>query len=170
MSAKPGARQAPARYEPSLHVRPTPRIQVVLARAGARLCALRVEDVIETFRPLPVAPLPGTPDFVAGAAVVRGEPLPVVHLGAFLGSGRTAPARYVVVRCGSRRAVLAVDAVVGVTQLPEAPAAPVPLLDAACAGAVEALSATDRELLFVLRAARVVPEEAWRAVGLEQHP
>ncbi len=137
----------------------------MLVRCGRRTSALAVEDVVETLRPLPVSPLAGTPPFVAGAAVVRGEPVPVVALGAFLGDGAPPPPwRFVVVRCGGRRAVLAVEAVVGVSELPPDGAGVAPLLASAAAGTIEALSTSDGELLAVLRAARVVPDAAWRAL------
>jgi purine-binding chemotaxis protein CheW len=140
-----------------------PTRPVVLVRAGARVCALAVADVVETMRPLPVAPLAGAPTFVAGAAIARGEATPVVNLDALL-SGAPAsetppPARFVLVRAGGRHALLAVDAVLGVTALAGGADAP-PLLAAAASGAVEALGARDGELLVVLRSARLVPDAA----------
>lgn len=139
--------------------------QVVLVRAGPRVCALPVASVVETMRPRPIAPLAGVPPFVAGVAVVRGEPVPVVHLGAFLGDAAPgAPARFVTVRAGPRLAALAVDAVIGVAALPARDAAALPLLADACAGAVEALRARDDGLLVVLRTARLVPDDVGRAL------
>ncbi len=141
------------------------RTPVLLFRAGARLCALSIEQVIETMRPLPVAPLAGTPAFVRGAAVIRGAAVPVVDLASFLGVHASAePKRLVLVRCGPRAAALAVDAVLGVTSVDPAGAGRAPLLEGGAAGAVEALGALDRDLLLVLRAARIVPEEAWRRI------
>jgi purine-binding chemotaxis protein CheW len=116
-------------------------------------------------RPLPVTPLAGTPPPVAGAAVVRGAPVPVVDLAALVGADRVAPpARFVLLRLGARCAALAVDGVVGVARVDSAAAEP--LLSGAAAGAVASLGATlDGELLVVLRAARIVPEGAWRALA-----
>jgi purine-binding chemotaxis protein CheW len=133
----------------------------LLVRAGPRVCAIALEHVVETMRPLAVAPLAAAPPFVDGAAVVRGLPLPVVHLDRFLGGAGAPPARFVHVRAGGRDAVLGVDAVIGV-----APAAPRDgaradrLLGAAPGEAVEALAALDGELLVVLEAARLVPGDA----------
>jgi len=142
-----------------------PPSPVLLVRAGARVCAIGVDQVIETMRPLPIAPLSGTPAFVRGAAVIRGAAVPVVDLAAFLGvHARSKPERLVLVRCGPRAAALAVDAVLGVTSLDPSGAGPVPLLEGGAAGAVEALGALDGDLLLVLRAARVVPEDAWRRI------
>jgi purine-binding chemotaxis protein CheW len=137
---------------------------VLLVRAGRRLCALPVAAVVETMRPLPFAPLAGLPPFVRGAAVVRGTPLPVVHLDALLGGGEGAPpGRFVVVRCAGRQAALAVDAVLGLARLAAPDGAGAPLLAGAAAGAVGALGALDRELLVLLESSRLVPEEAWAA-------
>jgi purine-binding chemotaxis protein CheW len=136
---------------------------VVLVRAGARICALDVRQVIETMRPLPVAPLPGMPSFVLGAAVIRGGAVPVVDLDAFLGpSAGAAPRRLVLVRCGARAAALAVDEVLGVAALDPSRVTSQPLL---AGGAIEAVGALDRELLVVLEGARVVPPDAWRAIS-----
>jgi purine-binding chemotaxis protein CheW len=136
----------------------------LVVRAGARLCALAVAHVVETLRPLPVTPLRGVPACVRGVAVVRGQAVPVVDLAALLdgGPGRAAT-RWVLLRCGTRTAALAVEAVVGVRSLDEAIAAVAPLLAEAGGGAVEKLGSLDGELLVVLRAARLVPEEAWSA-------
>ncbi len=142
------------------------RSSCLLVRAGPRICALPVEQVIETMRPLPVTPLPGLPVSVQGAAVIRGAAVPVVDVDALLGGTASADrARFVLVRCGARAAALAVDAVLGVAPVDGSAPRAIALLQAATAGAVEALGALDRELLVVLAAARVVPDGAWRAIG-----
>jgi purine-binding chemotaxis protein CheW len=133
---------------------------VLLVRAGARVCALPVAAVVETMRPLPIAPLSGVPAYVTGVSRVRGEPVPVVHLGVFLGDPvPTAPERLVTVRAGGRTAALAVDGVLGIAALDRAAATRLPLVADACAGALESLRARDEELVLVLRAARLVPED-----------
>ena len=53
---------------------------MLLFHVGASVCALRLEDVGETMRPLPVSPLPETAAFVLGLAIVRGAPTPVIDL------------------------------------------------------------------------------------------
>ncbi len=139
---------------------------MLLVRAGGGVCALPIEAVVETMRPLATAPLSGTAAFVAGAAVVRGAPVPVVDLRMLVaGVASASPAgRFVLVRCGPRNAALAVDAVLGVAHLDARRPAPVPALAHAAAGAIESLGAQDGELLLVLRAAELVPEDAWRAL------
>jgi purine-binding chemotaxis protein CheW len=135
------------------------RQPVLVVRAGSRLCAIPVTFVLETLRPLGVSPLAGAPSFVEGVAIVRGEPVPVVDLGAFVGGAGTGEraTRWVTVRAGARRAVLAVEAVLGVSPLDGAEGA-VPLVEDACLGAVESVRARDQDLLLVLDAARVLAE------------
>jgi purine-binding chemotaxis protein CheW len=136
------------------------RQNVLLVRAGARLCALPIGSVAETMRPLPVSQVAGAPPFVLGVAIVRGEPVAVVELGAFVGGPQapSAATRWVTVRAGGRHAALAVTAVLGVTELDAAGAGAVPLVGDACAGAIASLRSRDRDLLVVLDAARVVRE------------
>ncbi|WP_242342427.1 chemotaxis protein CheW [Anaeromyxobacter terrae] len=141
------------------------RESVLLVRAGGRACAIPLSHVIETLRPLPTTPCAGLPPFVLGAAVVRGAAVPVVELAAFLGAAAAATRRFVLVRCGDRPAALAVDAVSGVASLAGVERTAAPLLGAADGGAIEALGALDGELLVLLRAARIVPEDAWRAIA-----
>ncbi|MFL5263107.1 MAG: chemotaxis protein CheW [Anaeromyxobacteraceae bacterium] len=147
------------------------RPNVLLVRAGSRLCALPLACVVETLRPLHTSPLAGTPACVSGVAVVRGAPTPVVDLDALLGSpGGAPPARFVILRLGERRAALAVTEVVGLGELSEGDVAGAPLLDGAADGAVAALRSRDDALLVVLAAARLVPEAAWRAVDERAAP
>lgn len=139
--------------------------QVLLVRAAGRACGLPIASVGETMRPLPVRPVAGTASFVRGVAIVRGEPVPVLDLGELLaGTPERDATRFVVVRAGGRRAALAVTAVLGVARLDGTPGA-LPLVRDACGGALESLRALDGELLAVLGAARLVPEEASAALA-----
>jgi hypothetical protein len=54
----------------------------LISRVQSRLCALALESVLETMRPLPIEPLAGVPEFVRGLPVIRGTPLPVIALAA----------------------------------------------------------------------------------------
>jgi purine-binding chemotaxis protein CheW len=138
-----------------------PRQTVLLVRAGARLCGLPVSSVGETLRPLPLSSIAGAPPFVLGVAVVRGEPTPVVDLGAFVGGSGGGPAtRWVTVRAGAAHAALAVAEVLGVAALDPRDGRSVPLLGDGCAGAIASLRARDPDLLVVLDAARVVADAA----------
>ena len=135
---------------------------VLLVRSGAQVCALPLRHVIEAMRPLPVTAIAGVPSFVQGAAVVRGEPAPVVLLGALLEGAARPAARFVSIQIAGRRAIIALDEVLGVGKLPETGS--VPVLRGAAGGTVSALGTLDRDLLAVLDAARLVPEEVWRAL------
>lgn len=139
----------------------------VLCRVGSVVCALPAEHVSETMRPLPVEPLAGMPAFIAGLAIVRGVPTPVVDLARLLGVSDPLPAtRFVTIRIGDHHAAVAVDAVLGVRAvrgdaLHELP----PLLGDAGADAVDAVGALDANLVVVLRGARIVPPAVWDALA-----
>ena len=140
----------------------------LLCRVDTRLCALPLESVIEMTRPLPVEPVAGAPDFVLGLSVVRGSAVPIVDAGRLLSGGRSPLSRFVILRVRERRVGLAVDAVLGVRSLQarsleELP----PLLRSAAADVVEAIGTLDSELLMILRAVRIVPEELLAAIETE---
>lgn len=144
---------------------------VLLCRIGTRLCALPLRHVVETMRPLPVRPLPGMPDFIAGLALVRGRPLPVVDAAALIGETAAAPARFVTLQVEARQVVLAVQDVIDIRALPAAPLhAMPPLLSGAAAGTVSAIGANDSEFLWLLDAARLVPPELRHADTREEAP
>src|SRR5262245_29037634 len=117
-----------------------PGIEVLLVRAHTWLCALRLEDVVETSRPLPMEPVPGAPAFVRGVTVLRGQSVPVVHLTSLFSPtlglrdahGGSPGSRFVAVRAGERIVALDVDEVLGVELISRADltAAP-PLLGSA---------------------------------------
>jgi purine-binding chemotaxis protein CheW len=135
-------------------------------RVGERRCAIPVEAVEETMRPLPLEPFPGTPDLVVGAAVVRGRIAPIVDPGVLLGDGPTGGAsRWITVRLpGERRVGLLASEVLGVVDRSVDPAdASAPLLGDAAA--LEALGRLDGELLAVLRLGRIVSDEVWQALA-----
>jgi purine-binding chemotaxis protein CheW len=140
----------------------------LIAEAQSIVCAIPIVHVDEIMRPLPTETLAGMPSFVMGLAIVRGEPTPVVHLGAFLG-GRREPRpcmRYVAVRVDSRRVALAVEVVHGVREVDRASAAPLPaLLGEDNGDRIAAVGVVDSRLLVVLRAVRVVPAEVWEAMS-----
>jgi purine-binding chemotaxis protein CheW len=139
--------------------------RVLTVRAGARMLALPIESVVETMRPMPVEPLAGAPSFVRGLAVIRGAATPVVDVAELLGTRAETPGRFVTLRLGPRQIALAVEAVLGLSALEPADLAALPpLLDDATRGAVHSVGLLDSQLVLVLRAARVVPDEVWRAV------
>jgi purine-binding chemotaxis protein CheW len=133
----------------------TTPIPWLLCRLGTRLCALRLADVAETMRVLPIEPLVGAPRFVCGLCMIRGSPIPVVEAGPLLDE-KTEPRRLVTLAVGSRRVALAVDSVLGVRIIAAAAISELPpLLQGAAGDVVSAIGTLDAELLFVLSAARL---------------
>jgi purine-binding chemotaxis protein CheW len=139
---------------------------MLVCRVQGRLCALPVAHVVETMRPLPVEPLGATAPFVKGLSLIRGAPVPVVDAATLLGSEASSPAsRFVVIRAGDRRVALAVEAVVGIRDIPAASLQSLPpLLRASGAATVAEVGALDAELLVVLGASRLLPDETWDAL------
>jgi len=139
--------------------------QALVCRVATRLCALPIDHVIETMRPLPIAPLADVPPYVSGVAIVRGAPMPVIDAALLFGGARgvAAPARFVTIRAGARAYALAVDEVIGLRAL-AADDAPPPILGPSAHDVLASLGALDAELLLVVRATRMVPEAAWAQV------
>jgi purine-binding chemotaxis protein CheW len=135
--------------------------QALVFRAGPHLAAIGLEHVTEVTRPLPVEPLAGVPAHVRGICVLRGRPVPVVDGAALLGGDRAPDSgadRFVGVDAGAQAAVLAVDSVVGIRELP------LDLLHdlSSVAGPVcEAVGAVGREPLLLLSVGRVIPDSVW---------
>jgi purine-binding chemotaxis protein CheW len=143
------------------------RDRVLIVTIGTRACAIPVQDVVETMRPLPIESIAGMPGFIRGVSVIRGTPVPVVDLGALLQASDRSDTcgRFVTVKIGERRVAVAVDGVVGLrnldlTQIGELP----PLLRASDPGVIDAIGTCDAQLLMVLRSVRIVPDEVWMAL------
>ena len=134
---------------------------VLIARVGTLACAIPVEHVVETMRPLPIEPLGHDSDYVRGVAVIRGAPTIVIDTASLLGDvgkpSAGARSRFVVVRAGARTAALIVDEVREVRQIPAAELGALPpLARAAGGGTIQAIGAVDQGLLVVLEAAKLV--------------
>ncbi len=129
-----------------------------------------MEHVAETMRPLSIERLANAPPFVLGLTVVRGSPVPVVHLARMLGSADAAAVtRFVTIRCRERTAALAVDAVLGVAPLPRSAFAELPPIMRDAAGdVVDAIGTLDADLLFVLKSAEIVPESVWAQLDAQE--
>lgn len=142
----------------------------LLVQVRGLLCALPLEHVAETMRPLAVRAVPGAPPFVSGAAVIRGVPVPVVDAAVVLGLEQSPrPAgRFVTLRAAGRRVAFAVDQVRGVRDIDQSHIGTLPpLLRDASAHVVAAVGTLDAELLVVLQAGRMVPEDLWPALAGE---
>ncbi|OWQ93783.1 hypothetical protein CDN99_04900 [Roseateles aquatilis] len=138
-------------------------IRILVCRVQSRLCGLPLQDVEETLRPQPLRPLAAPVVHVQGLARIRGDWLPVVDLAGLLGLAAAPVHRYVLLRAGGHRVVLAVAEVLGVHTLPaEAARALPPLLQDRSHAAVAALAERDDELIAVLDHARLLPDD-WLA-------
>lgn len=147
--------------------------RLLLCRAGAKVCGLPLQHVLETMRPLPVEPFAQMPPFVLGVAVIRGRPTPVIDTRQLLGSpSQRPPQRYVTLGFGehvARIAAFALDSVLGVRDVDAKTLSALPgLLGVAGSDLIQAFGALDSELLLVLEHARVLPDAAWQM--LEQEP
>jgi purine-binding chemotaxis protein CheW len=142
----------------------------LLCRSDLRLCALPLQHVRETMRALPLAAVPDMPPFVLGVSLIRGMAVPVLDLARLIAGGGAAPGkRYVTLDLGGRQVALAVDEVVGVRSLASAALTDMPpLLHAAEAGTVAALTTLDAELLVVLAATQLVPDALWPALAAQE--
>lgn len=149
-------------------------VQLLACRVGSKVCALGLERVVETMRPLPAEPLARMPEFVSGVALIRGRPTPVIDARKLLGSpSEDRPERYVSFRIGdaTRVAALAVDSVLGVRTIDAAALDELPsLFGAGPSEAVALLGTLDAELLLVLEHARLLPETTWSELERKPQP
>jgi purine-binding chemotaxis protein CheW len=140
--------------------------QSLVFRADTHLAAIGLEHVTEVLRPLPVEGLAGVPPYVRGICVLRGRPVPVVDIGLLLGGERTTgedrAARFVGVRTGPQAAVLAVDTVLGIRDIPMERLHDLSSVTGSVACA--AVGAIGREPLLLLEAGRVIPDSVWDAL------
>ena len=143
------------------------KVGVLMVRARTWVCALPTPFVLEVMRPLPIQAVAGAPRFILGMAVVRGEVTPVLALDVLLGSSEVVPPkRFVLVRVGERRAVLAVEDVVGtdiidMRRLDTTPG----LLSEALPRDVARIGVLDRSVLVMLEAGRLLSEDTWRTIA-----
>ena len=154
-----------------LSVRASEVSPVLVVMVGARACALPLHHVAETMRPLPIEPVAGTPACVCGVAVIRGAPTPVVDLKALLENCENSPSygRFVALKLDGRQVAIGVDSVVGLRNLDSAQLGELPpLLRDVTADRVASFGTRDAQLLLVLRAARIVPDEVWASLPSAQ--
>lgn len=140
-------------------------------RAGSLLCALRLDEVVETLRPLETRPLAGTPAFVRGIAVLRGVPTPVIDVSRLLGGGQTEVDRFVAVRTERGAVALATGPVLGIRDVDANAAGGHPaLLGARSSRLVAGVGTVGAEPLLLLQSMRTVPDEVWEAAAAAVAP
>ena len=143
-----------------------PARAALLCRVGTRVYGIRLDQVVETMRPLPIEPLAGVPPFVLGLSVLRGTPVPVIDLANLLGTASPVMhARFVAVRAGDRTALLAVESVARVAALPERILESLPpLVRDVSAQALDTIGRLDEGMLFVLKSGHIVPDAVWNSL------
>jgi purine-binding chemotaxis protein CheW len=141
-------------------------VVALVFRAGPLYCALPLDEVVETMRPLPTRPLAGTPPYVRGLTILRGAPAPVIDVTRLLTGVDGEIARYVAVRAGRGPIACATGPVLGVQRVevapPEGPAA---LFTGATKALIAAVGTVGTDPLLLLRSIRAVPDEVWEAAG-----
>jgi purine-binding chemotaxis protein CheW len=143
---------------------------MLVTRVGNLACALPIEHVIEIMRPLPIEPIARPSDhpvlvMIEGLAMIRGVPVPVIDVRRLLGATGERATRVVVIRVQDRQLAMLVDEVCGVQHIEQEQLARLPpLLGGVNRDSISAIGARDAALLIVLDAARVVPEDSWRAL------
>jgi purine-binding chemotaxis protein CheW len=150
----------------------------LICRSAGYLCAIPLGKITEIMRPLPLERIPDPssdaashlPTCLIGASVIRGTLMPVISLARLLGAEST-PARFISIKLGGRAAALAVDEVNGIHQLEESGNTEIsPLLQALENTAVGTIATLDNELLLILQAARLIPENVWAAMNGQAAP
>ena len=135
-------------------------------RAGPLLCALRLDEVIETMRPLETQPLAGTPAFVRGISVLRGVPTPVIDVARLLGGEQTEVRRYLAVHTERGAVALATGPIIGIRDVDLSIAGGHPaLLGARSSRLVAGVGTIGAEPLLLLQSMRAVPDEVWEAAA-----
>lgn len=141
---------------------------VLVFGSSGRSCALPLGHVSEIMRPLACQHLAGMPRHVIGVSVIRGVPVPVVSLAKLLDA--SAPdrrderpgQRLVALEVEGRRLALAVSSVLGVRYLSlETFENLSELIGAPGTQQVGRIGTPDNELMLLLAAARLVPEQVW---------
>ena len=140
--------------------------QSLVFRAGTMLCALQLDEVIETMRPLAIRPLAGTPSFVRGISIMRGVPTPVVDVARLVGGEEAEVSRFVAVRTERGPVAFATGEVLGIRATsPDTSGSPGALLGGAAGTLVAGIATLDGRPLLLLQSMRVVPDEVWTAAA-----
>ncbi|MEV0902364.1 chemotaxis protein CheW, partial [Actinoplanes sp. NPDC049802] len=164
----PGGR---ARDLPAVAPAPGAGVTALVFRAGPVFCALPLDEVIETMRPLETRALAGTPPYVCGLTVLRGEPTPVIDVTRLLTGADGLIDRYVAVRAARGPVVCATGPVLGVREVLVSPPEESSVLFTGISKAlIAAVGTIGADPLLLLRSPRAVPDEVWEAAGRTPEP
>ncbi len=138
-------------------------VDLLVCSAGDKTFAVPLTAVRETMRPLGASAVPGMPPFVLGVARIRGTTVPVIDSGVLTGGEPVQAGRWITVEAAEGRQVaLAVGNVTGVRTLaPKDLEALPPLLDGSGPQLFSAISTRDQQLLLVLQASHLTPDDVW---------
>ncbi|WP_245674220.1 chemotaxis protein CheW [Actinoplanes rectilineatus] len=141
-------------------------VVALVFRAGPLYCALPLDEVVETMRPLVTRPLAGTAPYVLGLAILRGAPSPVIDVTRLLTGAEGEIERYVTVRAGRGTIALGTGPVLGVQEIEvEPPEGPSALFSGVSKSLIAAVGTVGDEPLLLLHSISAVPDEVWEAVG-----
>ena len=143
-------------------------VVALIFRAGPLLCALDLDEIVETMRPLETRALAGTPSFVRGITVLRGVPTPVIDVSRLLGGAATTeqPDRYLAVRSERGAVALATGEILGIRTVEAEPTGGHPaLLGGRSTRLVAGVGILGTEPLLLLQSMRAVPDEVWEAAA-----
>jgi purine-binding chemotaxis protein CheW len=140
-------------------------------RAGPLLCALRLDEVIETMRPLATHPLAGTPAFVTGICIMRGIPTLVIDVARLLGGATAEVSRFIAVRTERGPVAFATGDIQGVRTVgADREGHHAALLGDAPARLIAAVGTIDAAPVLLLQSMRLVPDEVWAATAAAAVP
>jgi purine-binding chemotaxis protein CheW len=89
----------------------------LVTRISSRLCAIPLDCVNETMRPLPLQTVGKAPAFVLGVSVIRGLPTPIVDMARLIENRDVPSTRWVTIRQQDEQLALAVSETVGIFEL-----------------------------------------------------
>jgi purine-binding chemotaxis protein CheW len=136
-------------------------------RAGPLLCALRLDEVIETMRPLANQPIAGTPAFVIGICIMRGIPTLVIDVARLLGDATAEVSRFISVRTERGPVAFATGAIEGVRTVSAQSTQYSPALLGDAAGRlIAAVGTIDAAPVLLLPTMRLVPDEVWATAAV----
>jgi chemotaxis signal transduction protein len=141
-------------------IHPSSDHSFLIVSAAQQVYALPLSLVAEIMRPQPLRTLEPAIEGIAGVSRIRGQAMPVIHLGKLAGHAQSEASRFVSMKSGDGAFALAVDSVLGIHKLDRARAQELPALLQVNPG-VRATAEFHRELLFYVEPIHLVPADTW---------